>query len=168
MFTHTHTHHTPISNTSRVRILPSTCFQEISRCSQGQRALVLSGRQHQAGKDNTKDQDGQATDGAEEWPLAGGQGRHEDSTANSNCQQPPRNCDGDTGRIPEGTRGLTEVTLLGRPVVLAYSSIRLWKDSLGFLFSGPSRCVTSALGTHTLRVTETNMWLAKNIRLGVS
>ena len=72
------------------------------------------------------------------------------------------------GRIPEGTFGLTEVTLQGRPDVLAYGSIRLCKDSLGFLFSGPSRCVTSALGTHTLRVTEPNMGQAKNIGLGVS
>lgn len=72
------------------------------------------------------------------------------------------------GRIPEGTGGLTEVTLQGRPGVLAYGSIRLCRDSLGFLFSGPSHCVTSALGTHTLRVTEPNMWQAKNIGLEVS
>lgn len=72
------------------------------------------------------------------------------------------------GRIPEGIFGLTEVTLQGRPGVLAYGSIRLYKGSLGFLFSGPSRCVTSALGTHTLRVTEPNMGQAKNIGLRVS
>lgn len=52
--------------------------------------------QHQAGEDNSKDQDGQPTDAAEEeWPQAGGQGWHKDNTANSKCQQPPCNCSGD-------------------------------------------------------------------------
>ena len=44
-FTHTHTHtptYLPISNTSKVRILSSIRFQEISRCSQELRASVLS------------------------------------------------------------------------------------------------------------------------------
>lgn len=68
------------------------------------------------------------------------------------------------GWIPEGIFGLTEVTLQGRPGVLAYGSIRLYKDSLGFLFSGPSRCVTSALGTHTLKGHRTQHGASKEHR----
>lgn len=42
--THTRTHTYTISSTGRVRILSSIYFQEISRCSQGQRASMFSGQ----------------------------------------------------------------------------------------------------------------------------
>lgn len=53
------------------------------------------------------------------------------------------------GRTPGGTLGLRELIPQGSPGALAYNSI-------SFLFSAqslsPFPCVTSALGTYTLRV----------------
>lgn len=128
--------------------------------------------QHQAGEANSKDQESQVRDVAEEeLPQAAGQGLPKDNITHSTAsskqlqwRQAEQNSKRDIW--PRGTEstGLSWGLSLRFNQALQRPFVFFSQPSL----SAPFPYVTSALGTHPLRATKPVMRQRKNVGLGIS